>query len=302
MKFGSLFTGIGGIDLGLERAGMECAWQVEIDDYATKVLERHWPDVPRWRDVWEFIGDANQLHQEGRCSQQHETTERSATGYPCRGFEKRGLGRVDLICGGFPCQPVSVAGRRKGASDERWLWPAFREVIRIVRPRYVLAENVRGLLSAKDAVGRRGGLFGGILGDLSALGYDAEWEVIPAAAFDLPHQRERVFVVAYTASERSYTRGTECEGQQRSTAPFGCGEFAADTDGTGPQEWQGERGDTRPQLATAERADWRTVEPTIRRGVDGISRRVDRLRCLGNAVVPQVVEWIGRRIETHSAI
>src|SRR6266487_3849645 len=101
MRFGSLFSGIGGLDLGLERAGMECRWQVEIDPYCQAVLRKHWPGVPKYEDV-RTISDE--------------------------------LERVDLVCGGFPCQPVSLAGRRRGAADERWLWPEFARLLRVLRP------------------------------------------------------------------------------------------------------------------------------------------------------------------------
>ena len=115
MRFGSLFAGIGGLDLGLERAGMECAWQVEIDDYCTRVLAKHWPDVPKYKDVCD-VG-------------------------------KQNLEPVDLIAGGFPCQPHSVAGKRKGAEDDRNLWPEYLRIVREVKPRYVLGENVLGIVS-----------------------------------------------------------------------------------------------------------------------------------------------------------
>ncbi len=127
MKFGSLFSGIGGLDLGLERAGMQCQWQVEIDDYATKVLERHWPNVKRWRDIADFITDAN--------SPRFENAKREQSMRIASGFSKS-KNSVDLICGGFPCQPVSVAGSRAGENDSRWLWDSFCEVLRIIRPRY----------------------------------------------------------------------------------------------------------------------------------------------------------------------
>lgn len=153
---GSLFSGIGGLELGLERAGMETIWQCEIDSFASKVLRKHWPKVPNLGDVTQV--DWSQVE------------------------------RPDLVCGGFPCQPVSAAGRRLGDQDARWLWPEFARCLRELRPRYALLENVPGLLS-------RG--FGEILGDLADLGFDAEWGRIPAAAVGAPHLRWRVFVVAY---------------------------------------------------------------------------------------------------------
>lgn len=163
--FGSLFSGIGGIDLGLERAGMQCTWQVEIKDYATKVLEKHWPDVTRFRDV--------------------------------RECNRHNLAPVDIIAGGFPCQPHSVAGERNASKDERDLWPEFYRIICDLRPRWVLAENVPGLLSSEN-----GRFFGGILRDLAQARYDVEWGVLSAAQFGAPHLRERVFIVAHTIDTR----------------------------------------------------------------------------------------------------
>lgn len=160
LTFGSLFSGIGGLDLGLERAGMRCEWQVEIDDYATKVLTKHWPDVARHGDV--------------------------------RDVGKHNLSRVDCIVGGFPCQPHSAAGQRKASEDERDLWPEFARIIRELEPRWIVAENVLGLLSSED-----GTFFGGILRDLAEAGYDARWHVLSAAQFGAPHLRERVILVAY---------------------------------------------------------------------------------------------------------
>ena len=156
MKFGSLFAGIGGIDLGLERAGMTCRWQIEIDEYARQVLAKHWPDVPRYSDITEVDG--------------------------------RVLEPVDLIAAGFPCQDISYAGKGAGLDGERS--GLFWETIRMVRqcqPRYVLLENVAALLT-------RG--LDRVLGTLAEIGYDAEWHCIPAAAVGAPHIRDRVFIIA----------------------------------------------------------------------------------------------------------
>lgn len=141
MTFGSLFAGIGGMDLSLERAGMTCAWQVEIDDYCRRVLARHWPEVPRYEDV-RTVGAAE-------------------------------LAGADLIAGGFPCQDISYAGRGAGLAGERsGLWVEFARIVRELEPRYVLVENVAALLGrGLDAV----------LGTLASLGYDAEWHSLPAA-------------------------------------------------------------------------------------------------------------------------
>ena len=153
LTFGSLFSGIGGLDLGLEGAGMRCAWQVEIDDYATKVLARHWPDVPRYRDVRE-------------CGAHNLTP-------------------VDLICGGFPCQPHSLAGKRQASADDRDLWGEFARIIRELEPRWVLAENVPGLRSSEA-----GRFFGRVLRDLAEMGYTVGWGSWEAADAGAPHHRE----------------------------------------------------------------------------------------------------------------
>lgn len=161
MKFGSLFSGIGGLDLGLERAGMECRWQVEYSEYPQAILRQHWPDIPVYTDIHDVY------------------------------FTK--VEPVDLICGGFPCQPFSTGGKRRGMRDPRWLWNEFARAIDTIKPSYVLGENVPGLLTAD-----KGAAFGFILADLAALGYDAQWEVVPAAAvsplpnigIDIRKQRE----------------------------------------------------------------------------------------------------------------
>jgi len=167
ITFGSLFSGIGGIDLGLERSGMVCKWQVEKDEFCRKVLQKHWPEVRRYEDVRE-VG-------------------------------KHNLEPVDLICGGFPCQPFSVAGKRKGTEDDRHLWPEYLRIIREVRPRWVLGENVPGIINI---------FLDQALSDLEGEGYTAEAIVLPACAFDAPHIRQRVFIVAHTASDRCNDRRT----------------------------------------------------------------------------------------------
>lgn len=229
MRFGSLFSGIGGIDLGLERAGFEPVWQVEIDDYATKVLEKHWPSIPRSRDVREF------------------------------GAEH---GAVDLIAGGFPCQDISSAGKRAGISGSRsGLWREMVRTIRMVRPKVVLVENVAALLN-------RG--IGTVLGDLAESGYDSEWDCLSACEFGALHTRERVFVVAHAKGNMGKVR-------------------------LGPRN----RRETKCRDRETNAGYWRMEPFTGIRGVaSGIPSRVDRLRCLGNAVVPQVAEWIGKQILT----
>lgn len=234
MTFGSLFAGIGGMDLGLERAGHRCLWQVEIDDYCRRVLARHWPSVMRYADIKEVDWD--------------------------------GVEHPEIICGGFPCQPVSVAGKRLAQFDDRWLWPEFARCVRDLRPRYVVVENVAGLLI-------RG--LDDVLGDLAALGYDAEWDCFPASDFGAPHQRQRIWIVANADGERG--TGLVAGGNTRSNGQrwtFGAADLQCIAD------HPFEPGDRWPK-------------PLLRRGMDGIPGRVDRVRALGNAVVPHVAEWIG---------
>jgi DNA (cytosine-5)-methyltransferase 1 len=296
LTFGSLFAGIGGFDRGLERAGMRCVWQVEIDDYCRRVLAKHWPDVERLEDVRE-CGAHN-------------------------------LEPVDLICAGFPCQPVSCAGKRQGDADDRWLWPEFHRVIRELKPRWVVGENVPGLLSAN--VGR---LFGEILRDLAACGYAVEWDCIPASAVGAPHRRDRVWIVAHAKSAGRQTRGIDGMGTETSGSVYAprSGDVA-DADcrgclaeqsinGTGGSQMPSEclRSDVADangkrrkdigkrcaaipifrrlcQMPKVRGDSWWAVEPDVGRVAHGVLARVDRLRALGNAVVPQVAEWIGRRI------
>lgn len=221
MKFGSLFSGIGGFDLGLERAGWSCAWQVEIDPYKRVVLAEHWPTVTRYEDV--------------------------------RDVRWAEVEPVELLAGGFPCQDTSDAGRRAGIEGEQsGLWAHFHDAIRILRPRFVLLENSTGLLA-------RG--MGRVVGDLAASGYDAEWDCIPAAALGSPQLRVRLWVVAYPRGDRDETHDAVQAGW-------------AQLDG-------------RPR--------W-DPEPRVGRVVDGVPSRLDRLRvcALGDAVVPGIVEMIGR--------
>lgn len=224
MRIGSLFSGIGGLELGLERAipGAHTVFQVEQDPYARSVLAKHWPNAQRYEDVRQ-VGAHNLP--------------------PC-----------DLLCGGFPCQDISQAGKQAGIDGERsGLWAEYARIIGELRPRYVVVENVAALLA-------RG--MGRVLGDLAACGYDATWDCIPASSIGAPHRRDRLFIVAHAMRDR-------LEGLQ--------------------QAWPAARAAIR---GTGD--SWWTLEPALGRVADGVPHRVDRLRCLGNAVVPQVAEVVGR--------
>ena len=322
LTVGSLFSGIGGLDLGLERAGMNVIWQSEIDPYASRVLAKHWPEVPNHGNI--------------------------------KNIRWGDIVRPDVICGGYPCQPFSQAGKRRGESDPRHLWPWVRNAISELRPKYAILENVRGHLSM-------GGLT--VIGELASIGYDAEWRVVSAASVGANHRRDRIVIVAYPngsdtpngrqrthlqSEDRSWGNdrsrsgsdiGQVCMGSARgypddvanSNNPRGrTSTSGINSNGTQkvqkrdnePQSWlsgcstemayaSGERCLDRcftvyptngrfPTFAQpAERGWWKT-EPNVGRVANGVPNRVDKLKGLGNAVVPQVAEVIGRLVIEHS--
>jgi len=322
LTVGSLFSGIGGLDLGLERAGMNVIWQSEIDPYACRVLNKHWPEVPNYGDI-KTINWGNVV-------------------------------RPDVICGGYPCQPFSQAGKRRGEDDPRHLWPWVRDAISKLRPRFAILENVRGHLSM-------GGLT--VIGELASIGYDAEWRIISAASVGANHRRDRIIIVAYPNSSNA-PNGRQCthlqsqnrswgndrSGSQSDIGQVSLGSSRCDTDdvahtydtrsGTSPSRTNANRSqkvqkrDNEPQswlsrcsaemayasgercmdrrltvyptdgrfptfAEPAERGWWQT-EPNVGRVANGIPHRVDRLKGLGNAVVPQVAEVIGRLVISHA--
>jgi len=211
---------------------MDCKWQVEIDEYANKVLAKHWPNVRRWPDV--------------------------------RTWPQPDTERVDVICGGFPCQDISDAGLKAGLDGNRsgLFFDAVR-VVRQLRPRVVVLENVAAIINrGHDRV----------LGSMAELGFDGEWEVLPACAFGAPHSRERVFYVFY--SNRGELRTS---GPSQSEASSAVLHFS--------------RASSPRQVG-----DWWTTEPEPCSVVYGIPGVVDELRGYGNAIVPQVAEWVGRRV------
>jgi len=271
LTFGSLFAGIGGFDLGFERAGMVCKWQVEIDDYANRVLRKHWPDVRRWSDV--------------------------------RTWPQPDTERVDIICGGFPCQDISYAGRGAGLEGERsgLFFEAVR-VVRELRPKAVVLENVAALLT-------RG--LDTVLGTLAEIGYDAEWHCIPAAAVGAPHIRDRVFVLGWNTNSINDHSLKKRDQKNTITRGIGSGCDTANSPVLADATRGGLQRSHKPaSSATSTRKNrqlqpargssgiggWWATEPDVGRVADGVPRRVDRLRGLGNAVVPQVAEYVGRMV------
>lgn len=262
LTFGSLFAGIGGFDLGFERAGMACEWQVEIDPYCQRVLAKHWPNVRRWDDVRTFPpGPVDEW-------------------------------RVDVICGGFPCQDISAANPRgKGLGGSRsGLWWEYYRIVKAMRPAWVVIEN--------SPVLRRRGL-DQVLRSLAEIGRDAEWHCVPAGALGACHRRDRIWIISHLDEGRRDTGAKPAEWQAgRNTNQCGTPGPAdiRDADRERLAIRKGEPGYPRPQFTAPERTDWWDVEPDVVRVVHGLSDRVDRVASLGNAVVPQLAEWIGRRI------
>lgn len=260
----SLFTGIGGIDLAAERAGFRTVGQVEQNPYANRILRKQFGrKIPRWTDIRDLSAED---------------------------FRRRtGIDSPTLISGGFPCQPFSSAGKRKGKEDDRYLWPEMFRVVRELRPAWVLGENVAGIVSME---------LESCCADLEGEGYTVRAFLIPACGVGAWHRRERVFIIAYSdtdstripSSRQDRRMGgiresvkslpdTDCQGLQGTTsARVGCIHQPIESPKGGLISG-----------GSPEGGNYWTVEPAVGRVAHGIPHRVDRLKCLGNAVVPQQV-------------
>ena len=288
----SLFSGIGGLDLAAEMAGIQTVGQCEWADYQTQILEKHWPNVPRWRDIRTLTAESF--------------------------YEKTGLRTVDIVSGGFPCQPFSLAGKRVGKDDDRYLWPEMLRIIREIRPAWVIGENVPGIVNmALDTV----------LSDLENEGYSAQAFLIPACGVDAPHKRERCCILAYSVNRSSTvwwngklsdTSADAGEGNDNGRGTEGTFKRERRTDESGTdrmadgisesihridsnseimriqgseteQIYRGGVLQTSANGTSGMQSPWQNWmdEPRIPRVVDGIPNRVDRVKSLGNAVVPQ---------------
>ena len=248
-----LFSGIGGFSLGLERAGMQTVGFVEIDGNRQRILAKHWPHVP-------IHGDIRTAYW-GQCA-------------------------ADVICGGFPCQDISLAGPGTGLAGERsGLYRELVRAIRLVRPRYAIVENVAALLG-------RG--MGTVLGDLAEIGYDAEWHCIPACAVGAFHERDRVWIVADPGGEQHESNRPPLSGEiATQLAKAAADAHEARLEERERQDAGGARPDGWPVNGGS--SQWAT-EPDVVRVVYGVPKRMDRVSALGNAVVPQIPEIIGRAI------
>jgi len=276
MRVLDLFSGIGGFSLGLERAGMETVAFCEYDEKCRQVLKKHWPDVPQYNDVRTLTKEQ---------------------------LDNDGITDIGLVCGGYPCQPFSTAGKRQGEADDRHLWPELFRLVQEIRPTWVLCENVAGHISmGLDSV----------LADLESEGYSSQPLVIPACAVGAYHRRDRVWILAHSDSLDGGADGTTSNaGANGRNKSRGGGQDVAHAGGErlqgGQETGNTERGGAQRNELFAgcgkrsESGSW-LPEPAVGRVANGVPRRVDRLKQLGNAVVPQIPELIGRAImEAHHA-
>lgn len=271
-KCGSLFSGIGGFELGLERSipNLETVWQVEQSKFCQKVLRKHWPNASIYDDV--------------------------------RTVGKHNLEPVDIICGGFPCQDISAAGKQGGIYAERsGLWWEMHRIISELRPRIAVLENVANLITLGMPE---------VLGSLSEIGYDAEWAVVSAGQFGAPHLRRRLFIVAYSDGHRSgqaqHRRTNQANDISRRAEEIQQrGSQKSPNSDSKSSERVGASVGLQKKPAQAIDLLHRTgstywaktpAPPPVCSVDDGIPDRLAKLRALGNAIVPQCSEWVGRKI------
>ena len=274
MRVLDLFSGIGGFSLGLEACGMTTTAFCERDPYCQSILKKHWPKTPIHTDVRKLDG-------------------------------KQYQNSIDVVAGGFPCQPFSVAGKRLGSEDDRHLWPEMLRIIRECRPRWVIGENVSGFVKmALDDVSS----------DLEGEGYAVRAFVLPAVAVEARHRRDRCFIIAHredvanphgerqlqqSGSEREIGRWSGDSGEEERDVAHTIGS-RGETWLSGPE--QGQEGHSREfNHEGYQRPWWETggewpAESNVCRVVDGIPNRVDRIKSLGNAVVPQLIQAIGELV------
>jgi len=238
-----LFSGIGGFSLGLERAGFKTVAFCEIDKKARQVLKKHWPTIPIYQNIKELT---------------------------CEKLKKDGITNIEIICGGFPCQDISNLGQGAGIKGERsGLWSEMCRVISEIRPQFAIVENVAAL--------RRRGL-SRVLGDLAEIGYDTEWHCIPASAVGAPHQRDRLWIIAYPHGKLRFPLNIYPRADKKSVQTVMWKNFFFVRSGTNDFKFRQED------------------QSYLCGGNNGLSARMDRLKQLGNAVVPQIPELIGRAV------
>ena len=263
LKVLDLFSGIGGFTLGLDSTNFfETVKFVEKDKYCQKVLQKNFPNIPIEEDIKNVKGKE---------------------------------GEADVICGGFPCQPFSVAGKQKGTSDDRHLWPEMFRLIREIKPQFVIGENVKNIINIQDGV-----VFETVCTDLESEGYEVQPFNIPAAGVGAPHRRERVWIVANTKSIESYVGEHGKHQEERSGQGEIRGENSHDAN-TYSKRLEGFRAEHELRNSEKEKQtsgnSWWSVEPNVGRVANGVPGRVHRLKGLGNAIVPQIAKEIGLAIK-----
>ena len=274
LRHGSLFSGIGGFDLAAEWMGWDNVFHCEWNEFGQKVLKHYWPQAESFTDI----------------------TKTDFTKY---------YGTVDIITGGFPCQPYSFAGKRKGKEDERHLWPEMCRAIREISPRFVVGENVRGLLNWNGGL-----VFEEVCAELESYGYQVAPVIIPACAVGAPHRRERIWFVAYAdgTEQRNHRRtdNSEAEKVRRKNEGNVSRELSSYGNASNADSWRLER---RRSKLTNQRNNWDrfpTQLPICGRN-DGFSSELDgitfpkwrneTIKAYGNAIVPQVAFQIFKALE-----
>jgi DNA (cytosine-5)-methyltransferase 1 len=248
MKVLDLFSGIGGFSLGLKWSGMQTVAFCEKDKFCRQVLSKNWPNIKIHEDIRTL--DGNQYR-----------------------------GSIDVVCGGFPCQPFSVAGKQQGEKDDRHLWPEMLRVIKESKPSWVIGENVSGFV--KMALNN-------VCSDLETEGYRVQSFIIPACAVNAPHKRDRCWVVAYSNSNDRRDSSCSFSSDRQTRMEYRSSSNRQPV--SKPSKDMAYYDNIQPRSN-----QWET-EPRVGRVANGIPDRVDRIRSLGNAVVPQVVEQIGLHI------
>ena len=279
-----LFSGIGGFSLGLEKVGFKTIAFCEREEYCRMLLQKHWKGVKIYNDIKKLEGQ--------------DIKE-----------------PVDILTGGFPCQPYSVAGKQKGTNDDRYLWPEMFRVIKEVKPTFIIAENVRGLINIQDGM-----VFETVCSDLESEGFEIQTFIIPAAGVGAPHKRERVWIVGYSKHNGSLTskikRGDNKindRSEERENSTIKPKRTSGRTDNAALEnsrrtlrqgaEFTGENEnkigkETTNKYKRSSRTTWGSweSEPDVGRVANGIPGRAHRLRALGNAIIPKIAEEIGRAI------
>lgn len=270
MTHGSLFSGIGGFDLAAEWMGWENMFHCEIAKYQRTLLTKRFPksiSIKDVRDIYRYSHEYNDLYSDGELfwCERHDKDFSDCDCIGCSQWDDE-IGKVDILTAGFPCQPFSNNGKRQGEKDERNLWPETIRVVRSIKPRWFVGENVPGIITWNN-----GKYLSNIVVDLKNEGYQV-WPInIPALSVGAEHKRERIWIVAYNSSQR--IQGVRPNFQQKSQ-PLG-----------------------NPLLPLRNSYGQWEVEPDFCRTDDGIPRRVDRLMSLGNAIVPQVAFQIFKAIQ-----